>query len=888
MKLRLPQKLTLLAFAASVFCFSPDTALAQGKKKDDKNKKNKKEQTATPQTLEPVQVQKLEPVVSKSAADKSIAAFMARTKKYEGLFTIYQDTTDGSAYLLIKKNQFGKEYIYTSTVMDGVAELGLFRGGFRDNKIFSIQRHFNKIEFVQENLNFYFDPNNALSRAADANVLKSILSSHTILAKDDNKGEYLIKADELFLTEYLHQVKPVSSSSPVFGPRFSLGMLNRDKTKYLRLKNYPQNTDVVVEYVFDNPSPSSRAGKEVADSRYVSIKLQHSLLEMPANSFIPRYDDPRVGYFTTQSNDMTSPAATPYRDVIHRWHLEKKDKDAALSEPVEPIVFWIENTTPVELRQTIRRAALSWNVAFEKAGFKNAIQVEVQPDDASWDAGDIRYNVLRWASSPNPPFGGYGPSFVNPRTGQIIGADIMLEYTFLTNRLNQERMFDVAAMPAYEQHASDDQHACSAGHHLQLATQFGMAALNLIEEDEVGLKERESYLNSSLYYLVLHEIGHTLGLNHNMAASQMLSPEELANKEMALQKGLTGSVMDYPAANISLDKNKQGLFFTSKPGPYDLWAIEFGYSPALEDEAAEKARLAIILARSTEPELAFGNDADDMRAPGKGIDPRVMIGDMSSDAIQYATDRIQLAASLIGKLKDKYATKTDQSYHELRNSYLVLTGEINTSAGVISRYIGGVYVDRSMVGQSETAKPFTPVAYQDQKRAMQALNKNVFSPTAISAPNELYNYLQMQRRGFSGGNEDPHIHDRVLNIQKNVFSHLLHPNVLKRIVDSEQYGNRYKLGEFMSDLTNGIFASDLKTNVSSFRQNLQAEYVNRLLEVAGLEGKASYDYAAQAMAFYNLQQIQKMLTANPGNDVATKAHRQHLLFQIEKALRVRS
>jgi len=122
----------------------------------------------------------------------------------------------------------------------------------------------------------------------------------------------------------------------------------------------------------------------------------------------------RIGYFTDQVTDLTSPSPTPYRDLIHRWDLVKKDKNAVLSEPVEPIVWWIENTTPRQLRDTIRNAALAWNEAFEAAGFKNALVVKEQPDDADWDAGDIRYNVLRWTSSPNPPFGGYGPSFVNP------------------------------------------------------------------------------------------------------------------------------------------------------------------------------------------------------------------------------------------------------------------------------------------------------------------------------------------------------------------------------------------------------------------------------------------------------------------------------------------
>jgi len=199
--------------------------------------------------------------------------------------------------------------------------------------------------------------------------------------------------------------------------------------------------------------------------------------------------------------------------LIHRWHLVKKDKNAKLSEPVEPIVWWIENTTPLELRDTIRDAALAWNEAFEVAGFQNALVVKVQPDDADWDAGDIRYNVLRWTSSPNPPFGGYGPSFVNPRTGQILGADVMLEYIFVANRLHVERIFASAGLDLEEAEATGqhfDPRRCSLGHHLHLSTLFGAEGLQAAGAPAVKTTE---LIKDSIYYLILHELGHTLGLN---------------------------------------------------------------------------------------------------------------------------------------------------------------------------------------------------------------------------------------------------------------------------------------------------------------------------------------------------------------------------------------
>ena len=148
---------------------------------------------------------------------------------------------------------------------------------------------------------------------------------------------------------------------------------------------------------------------------------------MPENDFRSRRDDPRVGYFSQFINDQTSISNVPYKDIIHRWYLKKKDPNAAVSEPVEPIVYWIENTTPVEYRQIIMDAGLKWNEAFEKAGFKNAVKMKIMPDDANWDPADIRYNVIRWVSSASPTYGAIGPSFVNPKTGQIIGADITIE-----------------------------------------------------------------------------------------------------------------------------------------------------------------------------------------------------------------------------------------------------------------------------------------------------------------------------------------------------------------------------------------------------------------------------------------------------------------------------
>ena len=820
-----------------------------------------------------------------SSAPKSIKDVVKSSKKYDGLFTLYQDTTDGSIHMLIKKDQIDKEYIYFSFTVDGIVDVGHFRGNYRDNKIFSVRKYFNRIEFVNENTSFYFDKDNALSKAAEANVNNALLASQKIVAQDSARTEFLIKADDVFIAEHLHQVKPTPNPMARPGTTFSLGTMSKEKSKVVQIKNYPANTDVTVDYVYENPAPVVFGGEDVTDPRFVTITLQHSLIEVPKNDFQVRLDDPRVGYFTQQITDLTSTSATPYRDAINRWHLKKKDPNAAMSEPVEPIVWWIENTTPKEFRQTIKDATLAWNKAFETAGFRNAVQVKEQPDDADWDAGDIRYNVLRWTSSPRPPFGGYGPSFTNPRTGQIIGADVMLEYTFIANRVLREGLFSVAALPFEDLQETTDPRFCSVGAGLQQQLLFGLQAMEAFGASEL---EKSDLVKHSIYYLILHEVGHTLGLNHNMKASYLHSPKDVNNKSMTATTGLMASVMDYPAINFSPDRTNQGEYCITTPGPYDKWAIEFGYSPASGEATAEQGRLAKILSRSAEPSLIFGNDADDMRSAGKAIDPRVMLFDLSNDPLTYSADRIGLAQTTMGKLKEKY-NKPGQSYHELRTGYLILSGEIGNAVTVASRYIGGVYVDRAFVGQPGGTKPFTPVSKVDQKRAMNLLATNLFGVNAFKEPAGLYDYLQMQRRGFNffTTSEDPKLHDRVLNIQRNVLNHLLHPNVLTRIVDSRLYGNQYSLSEVMEDLTNAVFKDDLSGAVNSFRQNLQLEYVNRLGGMISPEGKARYGFTAQSAALYHLKGIERSLKGKNGPNAETSAHTQNVLHTIAKALEVK-
>lgn len=824
------------------------------------------------------------PAQAEAPKKSGIAEKTRACKKYDGLFPMFQDTTNGNLYLIVKKEHLTKTFIYFSYTENGVVDAGHFRGSFRDNKVFTIRRFFDKVEFIVQNTAFYFDPNSELSKSAHANISPATLVSQKVVAENNETGEMLLDGNSIFLTEVLHQVKP-SPAPPPFNSPPLLGMLSKEKTKVLSLRNYEKNTDIVVEYVYDNPQPTVGGGREVTDERAISIVLQHSLIEAPEVPMKSRADDPRVGFFGDQVNDMTTTNAINYKDVIHRWRLEKKDKGAAMSEPIKPITWWIENTTPKELRPIIKAAGEQWNIAFEKAGFKNAVVIKEQPDQADWDAGDIRYNVLRWTSSPQPPFGGYGPSFVDPRTGEILGADIMLEFIFVTNRIKQEKLFASKGMAYDEDYIpSPDKHFCDADEHLHMSTLFGLQTLEAQGLTDV---EKREYLRQSLYYLVLHEMGHTMGLMHNMKASQLWNPVQAHDKKLTQSIGLIGSVMDYPAANIASDKSKQGDYFTTRPGPYDLWAIEYGYSEGLDDEQKEKERLHKILSRSSDSTLVFGNDADDMRSSSNGIDPRVNVNDFSNDAISYSVDRIRLVQQTLPRLKEKYV-KDGSTYQELVQAYSISMGEWMNATTTISRYVGGVYVDRSVAGQKGATKPLTPVDLKDQKRAMAALNAYVFSPNAFAAPADLYQYLQVQRRGFNffGTNEDPKLHDRFSMMQMNILAHLTNMKVLKRLTDSRLYGNKYSVFDMLNDLTEYCFRDDLASTVNTTRQLLQLEYTRRLIAIAGLQEGVSipFDHISKSAAVSQLKKIRSMMAAASATSTGeTKAHRDHVILQIDKA-----
>ena len=607
--------------------------------------------------------------IDEESKEDSFEVFLEDLIYFPGLIDSYRNDKNGKVYLLIREDQLEIEFIYFAHILDGIVQAGTWRGSYLDNGIIKFNKYFDQIRIERINTAYVFDVDSPLSKSNSANISNSLIDSIKIEKSSELDDKFLIDVTSLLLSENLSKIitAPLKESSK---DDFKIGSISKNKSSINNIKNYPENTDFEISYVFSN---SSNKPLENQDSRNNSISVRYSFIAYPENNFETRIENQNIGFFSERKTNLSSTDITPYEDLINKWHLEKKDKNKQKSIPIKPITFWIENTTPHNLRPMIEKAVLAWNIAFEEAGFLNAIEVKIQPDNAEWTAGDIRFNTIRWTSSPNPPFGGYGPSFTNPRTGEILGADIMLEWIYLTNRIRYSEIFE-------NQNATNNEF-CQYSSLKQQDRLFGKVASETLDFSEDNINR---LYEEDLFQLILHEVGHTLGLNHNFAASNLHNNSDIHNPEITYQEGLSSSVMDYHGLNIAPLGTKQGQYADIKPGKYDLLAIKYAYTPDLSREDLDK-----MLEDNSSVEFLFGNDGDDMRSPGKGIDPRINTGDMSNNPIEYAKDRIILSQHLIPKLYETLKTKSN-SWESIYQGYRILLRQIHTSAEIISRQVGGV------------------------------------------------------------------------------------------------------------------------------------------------------------------------------------------------------
>jgi len=749
-------------------------------------------------------------------------------KELNGFMNILHETEEDKYYLIIEEDKINKEFIYFAYILNGPQDVGASGGSMGDGSILEFRKFKDDIGLYKINTKYKYDDSNKISQSKLTNIIEAFMGRFKVVVKEDNK--YLISADKLFLSEMLTSVTPNIPQEYMEYYDLNIGKIDKSKTYINDVRNYPKNTAIEINYGFFNPRPKPGGSVDaVADKRYTFISARHLFVEMPDDKFEPRIADQRIGYFSEKVTDLSSYDSYPARDLMNRWRLIKKNPEAELSEPVEPIVYWVENSTPEEIRPFVVKGIEGWNAAFEKAGFKNAVVAKIQPDDAEWDAGDIQYNVVRWASTPNPQFSGYGPSIANPRTGEIIAADIVQEFNAIKRGYTYRKLW--------------------------------------------GYTEDNDPLEQWIVSLTMHEVGHTLGLRHNFKSSWIYNADDIHNVSIT-GKSHIGSVMDYDPINLAPAGTPQGNFFPHGPGIYDKWAIEFGYTPNMTDEERD-----LILAKASIPEYVFGTDGDAMGSPGSNTDPRAKRYDLSGDPVTYTSRRIEILDAKIKELPSIFLVDGNTST-EFRSNFFSLVREKGRFMEGVSRLIGGVYSNRTVNGTDLT--PFEAVAYEDQKKAMSLITSKLLSNDAFIFDENILKYLQYEKRAaYSSserGNEDPQLHEVVLGLQGRVLAHILHPRVMTRLVDSSQYGNTYLPNEVLDDLQEGIFVA--KEVPTTFKMNLQSNYVDGLIK--GLTD-SDYDEISRSAIYNSLIKIETFTKRLYGTD-ELKNHLKFLNWKINKAL----
>jgi len=749
-------------------------------------------------------------------------------KELNGFMNILHETEEDKYYLIIEEDKINKEFIYFAYILNGPQDVGASGGSMGDGSILEFRKFKDDIGLYKINTKYKYDDSNKISQSKLTNIIEAFMGRFKVVVKEDDK--YLISADKLFLSEMLTSVTPNIPQEYMEYYDLNIGKIDKSKTYINDVRNYPKNTAIEINYGFFNPRPKPGGSVDaVADKRYTFISARHLFVEMPDDKFEPRIADQRIGYFSEKVTDLSSYDSYPARDLMNRWRLIKKNPEAELSEPVEPIVYWVENSTPEEIRPFVVKGIEGWNAAFEKAGFKNAVVAKIQPDDAEWDAGDIQYNVVRWASTPNPQFSGYGPSIANPRTGEIIAADIVQEFNAIKRGYTYRKLW--------------------------------------------GYTEDNDPLEQWIVSLTMHEVGHTLGLRHNFKSSWIYNADDIHNVSIT-GKSHIGSVMDYDPINLAPAGTPQGNFFPHGPGIYDKWAIEFGYTPNMTDEERD-----LILAKASIPEYVFGTDGDAMGSPGSNTDPRAKRYDLSGDPVTYTSRRIEILDAKIKELPSIFLVDGNTST-EFRSNFFSLVREKGRFMEGVSRLIGGVYSNRTVNGTDLT--PFEAVAYEDQKKAMSLITSKLLSNDAFIFDENILKYLQYEKRAaYSSaerGNEDPQLHEVVLGLQGRVLAHILHPRVMTRLVDSSQYGNTYLPNEVLDDLQEGIFVA--KEVPTTFKMNLQSNYVDGLIK--GLTD-SDYDEISRSAIYSSLLKIELYTKRLYGTD-ELKNHLKFLNWKINKAL----
>jgi Met-zincin/Domain of unknown function (DUF5117)/Domain of unknown function (DUF5118) len=765
----------------------------------------------------------------------------AQTKT--GVFTVHR--IKDRLYYEIPKEQLGREFLWVSQIRS--TTLGAGQGGqAAGNRVVRWERRGDRVFLRSVSYEIRADDKSPIARAVhDANY-DPIVMSFNIDALGKNDAP-VIEVTRLFTTDV-----------PEFSGRSRLRARTFDQSRSFvdRAAVFPTNIEVEAIQTYNNPpddnagrggapTPAPGGGRGAAPVRpgSASVVMHYSMVQLPEKPMQPRLFDERVGYFTAQTTDygLDVHKAKEVR-YITRYRLEKKDPNAALSEPVKPIVYYIDPATPMKWRPWLKKGIEDWQPAFEAAGFKNAIVAKDPPtpeQDPDWSPEDARYSVVRWL--PSTTENAVGPHIHDPRSGEIIEADIQ----FYHNVMN-------------------------------LARDWYFTQVGPLDSRAKTLPLPDDLMGRLIEYVVCHEVGHTLGFQHNMKSSSTVPADKLRDPQFLKTMGHTPSIMDYSRFNyvVQPEDKVDPNDLVPRVGAYDVFAVKWGYTPIATAKSPEEEKKTLDLwahEQDSKPWLRFSTTGSRGADPGEETEA---VGDQ--DAVASTALGLKNLQRVVDMLIPATTAKTGEPYDDLDELYGRLLGQWSTELSHVANIVGGFDSQEKYVGQNGVL--FTPIAKPRQLQAVQFLNANAFKTPAFLIKPEILRRI-----------EPTGVVERIASGQRRVLNSLLSSARVERLVEQEAIDGdaAYRPTDFLADVRKGVWSEvygEGPAVIDAYRRNLQREYVSLLSE--RINGRQTAPDDARAFFRGELKTLDSDLkgAASRTTDRETKLHIEDIQTQIARAL----
>ena len=767
-------------------------------------------------------------------------------KTDEGLFKVH--SADDTYLFEVPDTLFNREMLMVTRIAKTANGIG-FGGGKTNTQVLRWQRKGKKILLRVVSHNVVADTILPVHEAVVNSNFEPVLFSFPIKAFNKDTTAVVIDATSLFSTD----VKPLGFPQ-FYRSRYKISRMDKTRSYIDRVSSYPENIEVrhVKTYFASKPPSNGSVGS-------ISVEMSNSMILLPKTPMKRRYFDERVGWFARGQvdyglEDQRSKTVT----YLDRWRLEVKDEDldkfkaGELVEPKKQIVYYVDRATPEVWRPYIKKGIEDWQVAFEAAGFKNAIIAKDPPskeEDPDWSPEDVRYSVVRYLASPIP--NANGPHVSDPRSGEILESDINWYHNVMSLLRNWFFIQTAAINPE---------------------------AQTIEFKDEV--------MGRLIRFVSSHEVGHTLGLPHNMGSSAAYPVDSLRSASFTKKFGTAPSIMDYARFNYIAQPEDKGVALMPDIGPYDKHAIEWGYRPILDKTAkGEKETLnKWILDRADNPMYRFGH-----QQAGGVVDPSSQTEDLGDDAIKASAYGIKNLQRILPNI-EKWTTKDGENYDEMATMYGQVLSQFNRYMGHVTANIGGVYEYYKTSNQEGAV--YSHVAKSHQKNALQFINKELFSTPTWMIDNNIYSKTQ-----FSGAIE------KIGNVQTRTLNNILDSGRMARMIENQTMNgsNAYTLVSMFSDLRRGVW-SELYNGkrIDTYKRNLQRAHINRLdylLNTAKNQRGTNSGYFKQSAVNIGQSDIKAMVrgelnrikrdvrsATSKASNTTSRYHLQDAIARINKAL----